>query len=257
MGEILIGTSGFYYEDWKEVFYPKEVPKKDYLSYYSRHFNVIELNYTYYKLPSSSQSSQMLAKAEGRLTFVIKAHRQMTHEISHKSIREIVPRYIEGILPFAEAERLGGLLLQFPQSFHYNTENRVYLKSLIDTLSSFPLFVEFRRKDWLKDSVYKTLHELGTGFVCVDEPALPSLIPPLNISTSNIGYVRFHGRNKKNWYNTDSTSRYDYLYSEEELMERLPGIRKMAEGTEKLFAFFNNHAKAQAIDNAGMLINML
>ena len=70
-------------------------------------------------------------------------------------------------------------------------------------------------------------------------------------------YVRFHGRNKKNWYGTDSRSRYDYLYSENELVEWVPKIKELAERTKKIFIFFNNHAKAQAITNAKMLISLI
>jgi uncharacterized protein YecE (DUF72 family) len=199
----------------------------------------------------------MITKSGGKLEFVVKAYRQMTHEISENSLTEILPKFMEGISPFVDAGRLGVILLQFPQSFHYVPENRLYLKSLIETLSPSPVSIEFRQREWLKESVYETLRELGAGFVCVDEPPLPSLIPPVVINTSNSGYIRFHGRNTKKWYGTDSRTRYDYLYSEDELEEWVPKIRELAERTEKIFVFFNNHARGQAITNAKMLINML
>jgi uncharacterized protein YecE (DUF72 family) len=257
MSEILIGTSGFSYDDWKEEFYPPDMAKKDFLEFYAEHFRVLELNFSYYRIPDSSQSRQMITKSGGKLEFVIKAYRQMTHEISENSLTEILPKFMEGISPFVDAGRLGVILLQFPQSFHYVPENRLYLKSLIETLSPSPVSIEFRQREWLKESVYETLRELGAGFVCVDEPPLPSLIPPMVINTSNSGYIRFHGRNTKKWYGTDSRTRYDYLYSEDELEEWVPKIRELAERTEKLFVFFNNHARAQAITNAKMLINLL
>ncbi|MFC1819514.1 DUF72 domain-containing protein [Thermodesulfobacteriota bacterium] len=84
-----------------------------------------------------------------------------------------------------------------------------------------------------------------------------ALIPSVVINTSDSGYVRFHGRNKRDWYGTDSRTRYDYLYSEDELNEWVLKIRELAERTKKVFVFFNNHAKAQAITNAKMLINLL
>lgn len=257
MSDILIGTSGFSYDDWKEEFYPPDMAKKDFLEFYAEQFRVLELNFSYYRIPNSSQSRQMITKSGGKLEFVVKAYRQMTHEISENSLTEILPKFMEGISPFVDAGRLGVILLQFPQSFHYVPENRLYLKSLIETLSPSPVSIEFRQREWLKESVYETLRELGAGFVCVDEPPLPSLIPPVVINTSNSGYIRFHGRNSKKWYGTDSRTRYDYLYSEDELKEWVPKIRELAERTEKLFVFFNNHAKAQAITNAKMLINLL
>jgi uncharacterized protein YecE (DUF72 family) len=257
MGEILVGTSGFYYNDWRGVFYPEDLPTGQFLSYYSARFKTLELNFSYYKIPDAKQSRQMVEKAGNRLVFTVKAFRQLTHEITEKSITEVLPLFKNGISTFIDGKQLGALLIQFPQSFHYTVENRYYLKSILEALAALPVAVEFRQKEWLKDSVYRTLEGMNAGFVCVDEPLLPSLMPPTMITTSDIGYVRFHGRNKINWYGTDSRRRYDYLYSEEELMEWAPRIRTLAERTKKLFIFFNNHAKAQAVTNAGMLINLL
>lgn len=257
MSNIMIGTSGYSYDDWKGNFYPDKCRQTDFLEYYSRHFEVLELNFSYYRIPDAGQCTRMINNSGGRVEFVIKAFRQLTHDISKTSITETAPLFIKGISPFVESGNLGAVLLQFPQSFHYTTENRIYLKALIDRLRPLPISVEFRQKEWLRDSVYETLNSLGVGFVCVDEPRMPSLIPPIVISTSSQGYVRFHGRNSEKWYGTDSTSRYDYLYSKDELMEWLPKILKLAEKTEKMYVFFNNHAKAQAITNAKMLINLL
>ena len=257
MSEILIGTSGYYYDDWKETFYPRGIKAKDYLDYYSSQFNVLELNFTYYRLPEADQSRTMIDRSGGKLEFVVKAFRGMTHEISETSLSESLPLFLNGISPFVDEGRLGAVLLQFPQGFHYTTDNRVYLKNLIEALLPLPIFVEFRQRDWLRDSVYESLREFGVGFVCLDEPSLPALIPSQVITTSNTGYVRFHGRNRKNWYGTDSRRRYDYLYSEDELKEWVPRIRELAEETEKVFVLFNNHAKAQAVTNAKMLIDLL
>ena len=257
MADILIGTSGYYYDDWKGYFYPDNLQKKDFLSYYSDHFNILELNFTYYRLPDEHQIIKMMEKSGDSLGFVVKAYRGITHEITENSIKAVLPRFLKGIMPLYEKKRLGSLLFQFPQSFHYTTPNRVYLKELLNAVQQFPACVEFRNSDWLKETVYTGLKELSAGFVCVDEPDLPDLIPPISSVTSEIGYIRFHGRNKKNWYGTDSTSRYDYLYSEEELREWLPRIRDISDQTGKLFVFFNNHAKSKAVTNARMLINLL
>jgi uncharacterized protein YecE (DUF72 family) len=257
MGKLFVGTSGFSYDDWKGIFYPPEMAGKDFLKFYADHYDALELNISYYRMPEAEQARQMLAKSGERMEFVIKAHREMTHEISERSLEEAVPLFLKGISPFINAGRLGGILLQFPQSFHYDSERRIYLKSLIESLLPRPLFVEFRRKSWLRESVYKTLHDMGVGLVCVDEPPLPSLIPPMAIHTSDAGYIRFHGRNTKNWYGTNARERYDYLYSEVELTEWVPKIKDLSEKTNKLFIFFNNHAKAQAVTNAKMLMDLL
>ena len=212
MSKILIGTSGFSYDDWKGEFYPQGMDNQDFLEFYALHFKVVELNFSYYRIPDADQSGQMIEKSGGKLEFVVKAFRQMTHEISECALTDVVTLFMDGISPFMDAGVLGTVLLQFPQSFHYVPKNRIYLKSLIESLLPYPISVEFRQKEWLRDSVYKTLEDLGAGFVCVDEPPLPSLIQPVAMSTSDWGYIRFHGRNSRDWYGTDARTRYDYLY---------------------------------------------
>jgi uncharacterized protein YecE (DUF72 family) len=257
MSEIFIGTSGYYYADWQGTFYPEGTTKKDFLEYYSRQFRVVELNFTYYRMPTARQLEGMIAKSGGRLLFVIKAPKELTHEISEDSLKNILPLFLKSIAPLVREKLLGAVLAQLPQSFHYIHENRVYLQELLEGMAPQPVVVEFRQKEWLKESVYQSLRDLGVGFVCVDEPDLPALLPPLCMATARIGYLRFHGRNKKAWYGTDSVRRYDYLYSEDELAEWVPKIKDLTEKTDRVFAFFNNHAKAQAPANAKMLINLL
>ena len=149
------------------------------------------------------------------------------------------------------------MLLQFPQSFHYTKKSRLYLESLIKGMSPFPVCVEFRQREWLRDSVYTTLREMDTGFVCVDEPPLRGLLPPVAVATSALGYIRFHGRNSSQWYTGDSKDRYDYLYREDELREWLPKITLLSSQADKVYIFFNNHKKGQAITNARMMIDLL
>jgi uncharacterized protein YecE (DUF72 family) len=257
MAKIFIGTSGFSYNEWKDHFYPIHLHQSDFLSFYCQEFNAVELNFSYYRIPTPSQCRQMLEKSGHRIKFVIKAFKGLTHEITDQSIPEVLPQFKESVTPFSQSNTLGALLLQFPQSFHYTHNSRVYLQSLIKEFHPMPVCVEFRQREWLKDSVYTTLKGLNTGFVCVDEPPLRGLLPPVVVATSDIGYIRFHGRNRLKWYTGDSKERYDYLYSEEELKTWLPKIDKLAEQTEKVFIFFNNHKKAQAITNARMMINLL
>ena len=257
MAKILIGTSGFSYDDWKDNFYPIHLPQSGFLSFYCQEFNTVELNFSYYRIPTLSQCRQMLEKSGHKVEFIIKAFKGLTHEITDQSIPEILPQFKDPIAPFSQGNTLGAILLQFPQSFHYTPSSRVYLQSLIKGLSPMPVCVEFRQREWLKDSVYTTLKELNAGFVSVDEPPLRDLLPPVVVATSDIGYIRFHGRNRSKWYTGDAKERYDYLYSEDELKGWLPKIYTLAEQTEKMFIFFNNHKKAQAITNARMMMDLL
>ncbi|MBW1805519.1 MAG: DUF72 domain-containing protein, partial [Deltaproteobacteria bacterium] len=90
MSEILIGTSGFSYDDWKGAFYPPDMARKDFLEFYAGHFKALELNFSYYRIPEASRSRQMLERSGADLDFSVKAFRQMTHEISENSISGII-----------------------------------------------------------------------------------------------------------------------------------------------------------------------
>ena len=257
MAKILIGTSGFSYQEWRDVFYPPRMPQGDFLSHYAREFAVVELNFSYYRMPEPSQCLRMLEKSGYRVEFVVKAFQGLTHEITDISISEILPQFKASIAPFIKEGRLGTVLLQFPQSFHYRPDSRIYLEALIEGFNPLPLCVEFRQRDWLKYSVFEALRKLKVGFVCVDEPALRGLLPPLAEATSRIGYIRFHGRNRSKWYTGDTKERYDYLYAEDELKEWLPRIFTIAEKTERIYVFFNNHRRGQAIANAKMMRDLV
>jgi len=257
MAKILIGTSGFSYDDWREVFYPNRLPSSNFLSFYSEEFPVVELNFSYYRMPEPAQCMRMLEKSARRLEFVVKAFQGLTHDITDESLSEILPKFKASIDPFWQEGRLGAVLLQFPQSFHYRTESRMYLESLIKGFSPLPLCLEFRQRDWMRDSVLATLTELRVGFVCVDEPPLRGLLPPVAEATSRIGYIRFHGRNRSKWYTGDTKERYDYLYRDDELKEWVPRVSAIAEKTERVFIFFNNHRRGQAIANARMMRALL
>ncbi|MGA1869410.1 MAG: DUF72 domain-containing protein [bacterium] len=256
MTKILIGTSGYSYKDWVGPVYPQGTKQGDYLKFYARQFDTVELNFSYYRQPDANVMEKLLKMTKEDFMFSIKAYKGLTHEINDAPSREIT-RFQEGIRPLIEASQLGSVLLQFPYSFHYTSESRKYLYNLCSQLEGLPLSIEFRNNEWLKESVYQTLRENNIAFVCVDEPELPRLLKPTDITTASFSYIRFHGRNKKNWWHGDNTTRYDYLYNEQELGEWVPRIQSMAERTTILFIFFNNHRNGQAVINALQLKKLI
>lgn len=256
MQKILIGTSGYSYDDWVGPFYPPGTKQADFLEYYAREFPVTELNFTYYRMPDAYLTRRMSVLTPGSFLFTIKAHKTLTHEIRPEAFRAEAEAFLSGIEPIRDAGKLGAILLQFPFGFHYTNENRRYLDSLCSTLHGFPLAVEFRNSQWQRESVSWGLRERGVALVNVDEPQLMGLLKPQDQVTSKIGYLRFHGRNGGNWWNGDNVTRYDYLYSDDELNEWVPKIIKMAESAQVILIVFNNHSKGQAIQNARRLKEM-
>ena len=244
---IYLGTSGFSYDDWTGPFYPQGMPKKDRLVYYAREFNACEINSTYYAIPGTKSIESMCSKVPEGFLFSVKANKEMTHERQgEKQVFEAFQRMLE---PMMEQGKLGCVLAQFPNSFRFNAENRDYLAGFHEQLKDLPVVVEFRNAKWLRDDVFGWMRENSLGFCCVDEPQLPNLLPPVAEATSDIAYVRFHGRNRDKWWQHEQAyERYDYTYSQEELAEWLPKIKSLNERAGKVFLFANNHWKGQAID---------
>ncbi|MFO7848536.1 MAG: DUF72 domain-containing protein, partial [Spirochaetia bacterium] len=134
MGNYYIGTSGFSYRDWEGPFYPPHLGKEEYLSYYSRHFSFVELNFTYYRPPDAPVMEKMTTRVPEGFLFSVKAHKSLTHE-RKAAWKDETDAFIEGIAPLAEGDKLAGVLLQFPYSFHYTRENRTYLADLCSRLA--------------------------------------------------------------------------------------------------------------------------
>ena len=243
---LYLGTCGFSYNDWVGDFYPRGMPRREWLDYYAREFNSLELNSTFYALPKLSVLEAMVNRTGEGFLFSVKANREMTHQRQHNS--KVFAAFVHMLQPFTDSGKLGCVLAQFPYSFGYSRHNLDYLSHFREWLRDLPLVVEFRNAKWLKSEVFDWLRKRNLGFCCVDEPQLPNLLPPLTEVTSDIGYVRFHGRNASKWWRHEHAyERYDYTYSAEELKEWLPRISKLKNTTERTFIFANNHWRGQAI----------
>jgi uncharacterized protein YecE (DUF72 family) len=256
MARVLVGTSGFSYDDWVGPVYPPGTPKGDFLSLYAREFPVLELNYTYYAQPAAKSLARMVESTPPGFLFALKAHRSMTHEISGGWERD-VETFRTGIRPLVDAGRLCAVLLQFPYSFAYTPESRARLSALSRMLAGLPLAVEFRKSDWIQERVLDGLRERGIALVSVDEPELPRLLKPTVEVTADFSYVRFHGRNKKTWWTGDNASRYDYLYAKEELEEWAGRIEAILRKARLAMIFFNNHRRGMAAQNAREMRELL
>ncbi len=211
---IKIGTSGFSFDDWKGVIYPPDIKKQDMLSYYEKEIGlkILEVNSTYYALPSQKSMQGMSRKTSPEFEFVVKANKAMTHEIREKESnrlidnKEVFEKFKYSIEPLKNEGKLLCVLAQFPYSFYANKNNFEYLKVFKERMADIKLVIEFRNKYWHKDSVMKFLSDNGIGYCIVDEPKLPNLMPFVPLATSNIGYFRLHGRNI-NWFNVPTSVR--------------------------------------------------
>ncbi len=249
---LYLGTSGFSYKDWVNNYYPSGMPQQEWLRYYAGEFNALELNSTYYVIPRLSSIKSMIAKTGDGFMFSIKANQEMTHNRQYNT--ENFSAFIDILLPFIDAGKLGCVLAQFPYSFNLTRQNQNYIEYFREQMSDLPVVIEFRNAMWLKPEVFGWLQQHNLGFCCVDEPKLPRLLPPVARVTSTIGYIRFHGRNAAKWWqHKQAYERYDYTYSQEELAEWLPKIREVESQSEKTFIFANNHWQGQSINTIRQL----
>jgi len=253
---IRIGTSGFSYKDWEQVFYPEGLPARDRLSFYAREFDTVEVDFSFYTIPNASTLVAMARKTPPGFVFAIKANRGMTHEREDNA--ETFGRFVEALNPWINENRLGCVLAQFPTSFHNTPANQDYLRVFRDRMGAIPTVVEFRHREWITDQVFALLRDIEMGFCCVDEPQFKTLVPPVAVATSSVSYARFHGRNyQKWWHHKEAWERYDYSYKESDLAPWVPKIKRLAGKSQQTFVYANNHWQGQAVDTARQLRMLL
>lgn len=256
---LYLGCSGFQYADWKETFYPKGMEEGKYLSYYYKFFNSVEIDSTYYSFPGEKTVDSWISKIRGKGDFLysLKFPREVTHDpagITDKSIetaRDFVTRVL---LPIKNSGFLGSALLQLSPFLDPVKDQSMLerLEMLFNSIySDYRISVEIRNRNFLDNKVLPVflsmLKKFNVALATVDSPGLPYFYYP----TSSFSYVRFHGRNYDLWYGKGELkgrlNKYDYLYSEEELLPWVDRIRAMG---EEVFIYFNNHAQAKAAINA-------
>ena len=257
---LLVGTSGYSYTEWVDGgFYPSGTKTGKMLPLYARHFSITELNYTWYQMPKAAMIERQRRQAPQKFLFAAKLTRSLTHEIDPQLWPHHAAQYIDGVAPLVQAGQLAAVLIQLPPSFARTPSNRKYLATLLDRLHGLPLAVEFRHRSWADDRVFSELERRRVTLVSVDEPDLPGLFPALDVVTSpDLFYVRFHGRNAKGWRSGNMQLQFDYNYSDDELHEWIENrIEPMSARARRGVLFFNNHVHAQAPENAQRMVKLL
>ncbi len=251
---LRIGTSGFSYDDWVGPVYPEGLPAREHLRYYATLFSTVELNVTYYRIPAASTVEGWVRKTPDDFLFAVKAYGELTHQRESHDFAG----FVAAIEPLIEAQKLGCVLAQFPYSFHPTAENRDYLRQLRAGFGDLPLVVELRNAGWADDETFAFLRTENLGYCCVDEPRLKGLMPPIAVATSDVAYVRFHGRNYAKWYaHNEAWERYNYSYSESELREWTPKLARLNAEAPLTLVYFNNHYQGQATKGARDLSQLL
>jgi uncharacterized protein YecE (DUF72 family) len=271
--QIRIGTAGWSYKDWEGIFYPPGMQhrKQHPLDILARCFDMVEINTSFYGhiKPHLAKLWIRTAKAVNpNFVFTAKLHRSFTHNpmavmepTSAASIRpndedEALAR--EGLEALAGEGKLGALLIQFPVSFKNTSLNREYVERLIRQFIEYPRVIEVRHDSWDNPETINSFTQKNVAFCNIDQPLIGRSLEPTEHVTSPVGYVRLHGRNYDQWFQSETgADRYNYLYSDAELARWKDKIGRIAQKAEVTYVVANNHFEGKAGVNALQLKNML
>jgi uncharacterized protein YecE (DUF72 family) len=229
-----IGCSGFYYREWREAFYPKGLAQSKWFDYYSRHFNTLEINNTFYKFPEQKLFDNWYAKAPLDFTFSVKVPRIITHYQKFKDTEKLLNDFYiiarEGL-----KEMLGPILFQLPPSMKYD---ELLLKTIISQMNIMHAnVIEFRHISWWRKEVFAALENANITFCGVSYPGLISDA----VVDLPLAYYRFHG-----------VPKLYYSSYEEPFLERI-AKQLAASQVSEAYVYFNNTASGAAIENAKYL----
>ena len=257
-----VGVAGWDYPDWNGIVYPRGASRGfDRLAWVARFLDVVEINTTFYRPANPRIAASWIRRVADHpgFRFTAKAHRSWTHE-PWDDPAGIVASTLAGLAPLREAGVLGALLVQFPQSFHFNAESITRLGRLLDATEGWPIVVEVRHISWDADKAAAWMHEKGAGWCVVDQPRIGRVTaPPRARVTAEIAYLRLHGRNASAWFDAGAgrDARYDYLYSLAMLRPLANAARGMGAQAKALYVIANNHFRGQAFANALQLRHLI
>ena len=242
---IYIGTSGWVYSDWQERFYPAELPGKERLSFYARHFGTTEVNYSFYRIPRPATYRNWAVQVPEKFLFAVKAHRSITHIRRLKNAGDVWKEFLKNALELGA--KLGPILLQLPPSLRADAS---LLENLLSGIRKkaptheLRVAIEFRHASWFETGIFDLMRAYGTCLVMAHSERYP-LSP--NEATADFVYIRLHGPGQM----------FASKYSLEELALWARIIRMWAQKGKTVFVYFNNDFHAGAVENAQALSSML
>jgi uncharacterized protein YecE (DUF72 family) len=276
VAEIRIGTCSWADEALSKHWYPKGLPAGERLGYYAQHFDTVEVDSTYYRLPAEEMVQRWAERTPDGFVMHVKAFGLMTrHPVKLEALppdlrddaptddrgrverpsrefrAEVFRRFLDALEPLRSTGKLGGILFQFPSYVVFKDRSLDYLQWAREQLGDDELLVEFRHASWFddehRDETLRFLEGLGATNVIVDAPRIEgakNLVSTVFALTSPTLYVRFHGRNADTWNKRggSASERFDYLYSPAELEEWVDPLRELAGQAQQAYAFFNNNA---------------
>ena len=234
-----IGCSGFAYKEWKEFFYPQGLPQSRWFDYYTKHFNTLELNVTFYRFPTLKSLQGWYNKAPEGFIFSAKVPRWITHYRKFEETERMIGDFY-GLLKDGLKEKMGAVLFQLPGRFEYSKDKLQKIIMQVD--HSFINVIEFRNEGWWRKDVMSALKKNNIGFCGVSFPKLPDD----SVINTPAPYYRFHGVPK-------------LFYSEysKAFVKKIFKQLNAQKTAKTIYVYFNNTATQAAINNARYLQTLI
>jgi uncharacterized protein YecE (DUF72 family) len=230
MAELRVGTSGWHYGHWKEIFYPTGLKPDDWLSFYASRFDTVEVNNSFYRLPGREVFEAWAAKVPPGFTFAVKASRYITHNKKLKDPREPLARLMESASGLGG--KLGPILFQLPPRWKSNASR---LEEFAKTLQRGRCYAfEFRDDSWMNEEVFTILKAFNCALCVANSPQRPGT----RLITADFSFLRFHG------------GKLAGKYSRAELKEWAAFAGGILADGKDVYAYFNNDAHGFAVENA-------
>lgn len=266
---INIGLTGWGDHD---TLYEDLARKSDKLKTYSSHFPIVELDASYYAIQPERNIKKWINETPERFQFVVKIHQALTLHADFRDFsetrQELFDAFKEMLAPLQESQKLAMVLVQFPPWFDCSSQNIKYILYVKQQLQDYPMCVEFRHQSWFndqfKEETLSFLTEHQIIHAVVDEPQVKDAsIPLVNRITSDIAFVRYHGRNVHGWTKKDMTDQewrdviYLYNYNKTELLDLAQKVKILEQKAKKVYVVFNNNSGGHAAQNAKTYQNIL
>jgi uncharacterized protein YecE (DUF72 family) len=230
---------------------PPGVPAKDRLRAYAAWFDHVELNLTYYKVPSPKQAEDWIAQTPDGFSFDFKLHQLLSQDPARAGTDErLIASTIAGARPLIEARRLGCFFIVLPPSFTPSKHRLEELDALADKLAPYPVAVELRHRGWVtgeqREKTFAYFRQHGLVLISVDMPQIDgsTILPPIDeVTREDVAYMRLHGRNPHYLQVKTAEEKHTYAYSDAEIAEIAERARRLATKAKHVHVIANNHAE--------------
>ncbi len=275
---FLVGTSGYYFDDWIGVFNPPDKAQAqqkfpgispqaamDRFLFYQQYFRFVELNTTFYREPDRHMFHDLALRCKPGTRMAVKVHRNLSHNKSAEidSARALMRTHADAVSPLVEKNLFFTFLLQLDDRVFYTTEKLEYLRAVGEEAISHArdIHIEFRHRSWHTHAVLQALKDTGIGICNTEIPPFSHVFPLKSYVTSDKGYIRYSGLNKAHWYPkkrpgssreriAQRNARYNYNYTPEQIGTRVTAQKHLRKKVPRVAIAYNNHYQANAVRNA-------